>query len=45
MGTNYTGSESGSARADHAKQQVGDDRDHIMKDNGDSGAIMNLICM
>ena len=22
-----------------------DDRDHIMKDNGDSGAIMNVICM
>ena len=23
----------------------GDDRGHIMKDNGDSGAIMNVICM
>ena len=40
MGTNYTGSESGSARADHAKQQVyenhvDDDDDNECNDGDD----------
>ena len=38
--------EGGSCKAAGGRVEWGgDDRDHIMKDNGDSGAIMNVICM